>query len=85
MNTFKKAAQKRLKQQSSSPKIQSASSETAKDVSEDALVQLSQMIEELEQQNLTPDYRQQLLQKLENLQAHQRRAFQRQLPPGPFN
>ncbi|SFC12818.1 hypothetical protein SAMN05660443_1527 [Marinospirillum celere] len=85
MNTFKKAAQKRLKQQGGSLKKQSTSTATPEAVSEDALIQLSQMIEELEQQSLTPEYRTRLLQKLEALQAYQRQVFHGQLPPGPYN
>lgn len=85
MNTFKKAAQKRLKQQSSSLKTNLTTSASSDTPSDEVLSELNDMIEELEQQPLTSEYRRRLLEKMDALQAKQRQFFQKQLPPGPYN
>ncbi|WP_404417550.1 hypothetical protein [Marinospirillum sp.] len=85
MNTFKKAAQKRLKQQSSSLKNTNTTNEPSDQLSQEALADLNAIIAELEGQNLTSDDRKLLLQKMEALQAKQFQILQRQLPPGPYH
>ncbi|MDR9467908.1 hypothetical protein [Marinospirillum sp.] len=85
MNTFKKAAQKRLKQQSSSLKNTNTTNEPSDQLSQEALADLNAVIAELEDQNLTSDDRKLLLQKMEALQAKQFQILQRQLPPGPYH